>query len=191
MKFAHRPTALPFVQIISIEHRPETSRTAARAAIRLALRELMAEQYALYTDQVVVVSVPGAAPRLLLDGRPILGGLSFSHDGQHSYAAFNETGQVGVDLMRVQDVPDWETLARDYLGPKVQQRLQTISEQQRARSFAQEWTRREAMLKSAGLALSEWTELPGTFDVLPIEAPAGYVAAAAIYDARQPPATGR
>jgi 4'-phosphopantetheinyl transferase len=196
MKFDHRPTegmmhTLPFVQIISIEHPPETSRTAARAAIRMALRELMAEQYGLHTDQVLVVSVPGAAPRLLLDGRPILGGLSFSHDGQHSYAAFNETGQVGVDLMRVQEVADWEILARDYLGPAVLQRLQSIDEQLRGRSFAQEWTKREAMLKSTGLALSEWTELPGTFAVLPVEAPEGYVAAAAIHDARQPPAAGR
>ena len=170
---------LPHVQVISVAHPPATTRSAARAAIRLALRELVADLFHLALDQVLVVTTPGAAPRLLLDGRPVLGGISFSHDGEHSYAAYHDMGPVGVDLMRVQPVPDWEALARDYLGPAVLQQLQSLDDGQRPRRFAQAWTEREAVLKSAGLALAEWLELPGKWDVLPVEAPDGYVAAVA------------
>ena len=59
---------------------------------------------------------PGSAPRLLIDGEPSAIGLSISHAGALSVAAFNPAGAVGIDLMEVQDVSDWARVAHDYLG---------------------------------------------------------------------------
>jgi 4'-phosphopantetheinyl transferase len=53
-------------------------------------------------------------------------------------------------------LPDWENLARDYLGPDALVRLQNASAKERPDVFAQEWTHMEAVLKCAGWGLREW-----------------------------------
>lgn len=130
------------------------SRTEARQRIRLAVREAVAQWLGTDIDDVSVASQPGQAPRLLLTGRAAW--LSISHDEGLSLAAVHLHGPVGVDVIRVQEIADWQALARDYLGPDVAAQLGACPHDQRPLALAQAWTAREAGLKCAGRALDEW-----------------------------------
>ena len=133
---------------------PPPSRMEARVRLRQAVREAAAQWLKLDIKAISVESTPGAPPRLLLAGRAT--GLSFSHDEGLSLAAIGLHGAVGIDVMRVQDIPDWFILARDYLGPQVVQELAACPAALRPAALAQAWTAREAALKCAGLPLAEW-----------------------------------
>jgi len=130
------------------------SRVEARAGVRLAVREAAAQWLSMDVDTILVQSNPGQAPRLQLPGRTL--GLSISHDEGLSLAAIHLHGKVGLDVMRVESIPDWEIVARDYLGPQVVQALAACSAMERPLALAQAWTAREASLKYAGLQLAEW-----------------------------------
>ncbi|WP_317204052.1 4'-phosphopantetheinyl transferase family protein [Janthinobacterium sp.] len=134
----------------------------ARARLRLALREALAAVLHIPLEQIVVASTPGQAPRLTLAGAPA--GLSLSHEEGLSLAAVNLKGAVGVDLMRVQDLPDWRAVAHDYLGPALAGTLAREASERRALAFARAWTAREAALKCAGMALLEWTPATAALD---------------------------
>ncbi|WP_332859057.1 4'-phosphopantetheinyl transferase family protein [Janthinobacterium svalbardensis] len=156
---------------------PPPSRMEARAHLRQAVREAAAQWLQLDIEAISVESTPGAPPRLLLAGRAA--GLSFSHDEGISLAAIHLHGAVGIDVMRVQDIPDWANLARDYLGSEVTKELAACPDTQRPLALAQAWTAREAALKCAGLPLAEWNGAAPAcrWQALPLPAP--YVASLA------------
>ncbi|WP_426076180.1 4'-phosphopantetheinyl transferase family protein [Janthinobacterium sp. PSPC3-1] len=129
-------------------------RTEARQRTRLAVREAVAQWLNIAIDGISVQSQPGHAPRLLLAGRAAW--LSISHDEGLSLAAVHLHGPVGIDVMRLVEIPDWFAVATDYLGPQVAQSLAACAEAQRPLALAQAWTAREAALKCAGRALGEW-----------------------------------
>ncbi|KAB8064628.1 4'-phosphopantetheinyl transferase family protein [Janthinobacterium violaceinigrum] len=153
-------------------------RAEARLRIRAAVREVAARWLKMDIDAISLESTPGAPPRLLLAGRPA--GLSFSHDDGWSVAAVHLHGTVGIDVMRVQDIPDWRQVARDYLGPQVTQELASLPDAQRPLALAQAWTAREAALKCAGLPLMEWDGIALNCNVLHIALEDGFVAMLAI-----------
>lgn len=134
-------------------------RNEAREHLRAALRELLAALLQQPAVTLPLVSQPGQALVLDLPGRRI--GLSVSHAPGLSVAAVHRHGAVGVDVMRIADgadwMPDWETVARDYLGPQAQARIANVTTDQRPYAFAREWTALEACLKYLGMALTEWT----------------------------------
>ncbi len=146
-------------------------RAEARLRIRAAVREAAARWLNLSSKAISLESTPGAPPRLLVAGRPA--GLSFSYDDGWSLAAIHLHGAVGIDVMRVQDVPDWANLARDYLGPQVAEELAACPDAQRPLRLAQAWTAREAALKYCGLPLAEWNGAAPTcrLQALPLPAP--------------------
>ncbi|WP_343729766.1 4-phosphopantetheinyl transferase [Duganella sp.] len=131
------------------------TRDAARRQIRLASRAALAAALCVPASDIEIISPPGTAPRVLLAGRESRIGCSFSHEADYSLAAINLQGPIGADLMYVQDIPDWPSVARDYLGPRAAVR-RTPAE------YTQLWTQREAALKCHALQLSEWqADLPG------------------------------
>ena len=152
-------------------------RTEARQRIRAAVRTAAAQWLNLAIDAITLESMPGQPPRLLLAGRAA--GLSFSHDEGLSLAAISLHGAVGIDVMRVQEIPDWANLARDYLGPQVAQELAACPAALRPAALAQAWTAREAALKYSGLQLAEWNGAAPAcrWQALPLPAP--YVASLA------------
>jgi 4'-phosphopantetheinyl transferase len=77
----------------------------------------------------------------------------------------------------VQDVPDWDRVALDYLGPQVRDMLAGLDPACRADAFAQAWTRREAQLKCLGLSLSEFIPLTEKFSEHLPELPCAYAGA--------------
>jgi 4'-phosphopantetheinyl transferase len=135
---------------------PQTQqRDAARAAVREALRALLADYLGCAPDAVPLVSIPGQPLRLDLPGA--LPGISVSHDAGISLIALDTRGVPGIDVMRMEDVPDWREVAGDYLGAAACRQIAASAPHQRSQVFATAWTRMEARLKCLNLALDEWT----------------------------------
>jgi 4'-phosphopantetheinyl transferase len=141
-------------------------RGAARARVRVALREALGQLAGLAPDAILLQSTPGCAPAVSYPGREQAApGVSISHDEPLSLAAIHLHGAVGVDLMRVQAIPDWRAVARDYLGPHATALLEALPVADRAAAFARAWCAHEARLKCHGLQLAEWTpRLAGQLD---------------------------
>lgn len=168
------------VFVLATASPPGDQRPAARARIRLALREAIAQWSGRDVDSVTLAAIPGQAPRVLLDGAASRFGLSISHAEGLSVAAIRDGGALGLDLMTVTDLPDWRQVARDYLGCAVAEMLAATAPAARAAAFARAWTAREAQLKCLGLALGEWAALPVPCRCLPLALPAGMVGTLAL-----------
>jgi 4'-phosphopantetheinyl transferase len=187
------PGALPAAHdgliVIGIAVPPGERREAARERIRLAVRQAAAQLSGLAQEQIELASQPGQAPQLRLTsaGATSTAGLSISHEDGLSLAAINLHGAVGIDLMRVQDVPDWQAVARDYLGDAVAGALAQLPPEARALAFARAWTAREAGLKCEGLPLAEWTALPcaARWRRLELALPAGLCGALVVKESTQ------
>lgn len=136
--------------------RTETRRDTARVQVRQAAREALAAALHRPLGDIGINSTPGSPPRITLAGDACAIGCSFAHEDAYALAAINLHGTIGVDLMRVQDIPDWQAVARDYLGPAASATLLAASAAERPRAFARAWTRREAALKRSGQQLAEW-----------------------------------
>lgn len=151
--------ATPALAVIRIATPDTEMRQAARVHTRAAVRNLLAAVLQQPAATLPLISQPGQA--LMLDQPGTHIGLSVSHAPGLSVAAVHRHGAVGVDVMRTGDgadgMPDWETVARDYLGPAAQRRIAQATPGQQALAFARAWTAHEARLKCLGLALTEWT----------------------------------
>jgi 4'-phosphopantetheinyl transferase len=139
---------------------PDTAiRDVARDLVRQALREALGVLLECPPNAVRLVSQPGQPLRLDTPGPQI--GLSVSHERGLSLAAIHAGGAVGIDLMRVEQrsdwLPDWEPVARAYLGHQAHDRIARQPPPNRPQSFAREWTRLEACLKCRSLPLQEWS----------------------------------
>jgi 4'-phosphopantetheinyl transferase len=154
------PTPQDGLFAILIDTSAAPQRDAARRQIRLAARGALAAVLHLPTTDITIASTPGTPPHILLAGVESRIGISFSHEDGYALAAINLHGTIGTDIMRVQDIPDWQTVARDYLGPAIAAALKTTTN--RPLAFTQAWTQREAALKCHAQQLSEWqAALPG------------------------------
>lgn len=131
-------------------------RDAARRLIRQATREALAAVLGMPAEDIAIVSTPGTPPQILLAGRATTVGISFSHDGPYALAAVNLRGRIGADIMQLQDIPGWHTVAHDYLGPATAAAVQARPPEERPRAFTSAWTQREAALKCHAQQLSEW-----------------------------------
>jgi 4'-phosphopantetheinyl transferase len=129
-------------------------RDDARRQIRQAAREALAAVLRMPTADITIASAPGTPPHVLLAGVGSHIGISFSHEDGYGLAAINLHGPIGADIMGVQNIPDWQTVARDYLGPDIVAALQNTTN--RPLAFTQAWTQREAALKCHAQQLSEW-----------------------------------
>ena len=148
------------VVVVGVRGQPdrEMDREQARHSIRAALRAALAEHAGVAPERVGLHTVPGRAPWALVDegGAERRVHLAISHDEPLSVAAFRFDGPVGIDLMRVTDFPDWQAVARDYLGPRSAAALAALPAPARPAAFARAWSAHEARLKCLGLPLSEW-----------------------------------
>jgi 4'-phosphopantetheinyl transferase len=141
------------VHVIGVLDQPD--RACARRTIRAALLDALAAASGLPAARIRLCGAPGEAPYAFLDERRI--SLSISHDGDLSVAALRlDGGAVGIDVMRVTDIPDWQAVAHDYLGPACAAALARVPAPARAAAFARAWSEREARLKCRGLPLGEW-----------------------------------
>jgi 4'-phosphopantetheinyl transferase len=125
-------------------------------------------------------------------------GLAFNvaHSDELALLAITRTGEVGVDVEHVRDLPDWEAIAAAFFSPAEQERLRACPAEDRRREFFRAWTRQEALLKATGIGLGgldergpEWrltgepaprVPLGGPFRVFPFVPASTYVAALAV-----------
>jgi 4'-phosphopantetheinyl transferase len=148
---------LPGIAVIGIAGQADRDR--ARGAIRMALLAELGLLSGLPPERIALHAEPGEAPWALLDapeGRRLVW-LAISHDGELSVAAISLHGAVGIDVTRIIDIPDWQAVARDYLGPEITKELAKADPRTRASAFARAWSEREARLKCLGWPLAEWT----------------------------------
>jgi 4'-phosphopantetheinyl transferase len=141
--------------LLALDTPATTRRAAAREQARAMLRELLGAYLGCAPEAVPLDFQPGRQPRLDLPGSRL--GISLSHESGLTLAGLDPRGAVGIDLMRIEDFPDWQQLARDYLGDEACRKLAALKPVQRAQGFAAAWTQLEARLKCLGLALREWT----------------------------------
>lgn len=163
------------------------TRPEARQLARQALRQVLAGLLSIDAHRIGLPITPGQPQRVVLDTGPAIDATikhhqttapccSISHETGWTLVSISLDGPVGIDVMAPQDVDDWAALVRDYLGPQVAQALAACPPAARARALAQAWTAREASLKCAGLALTEWNTAPTlTCHSMPLVLPAGVV----------------
>ena len=142
-QFVEAPVAAAPVHVVGVRRQPD--RATARRTIRAAVLAALVEAVGLSSARIRLCGAPGEAPYALVDdGRR--GGarhvaLSISHDGDLSVAALRmDGGPVGIDVMRVTDVPDWQAVAHDYLGPACADALARVPAPARAAAFARAWS---------------------------------------------------
>ena len=173
-------------EVVAVGVAGQDERGAARAAIRAALRAALAQWSGAGPDAVALHAEPGVAPYAIIDkaGAARRAWLAISHDGALSVAAIRFAGPVGIDLMQVSPVPDWETVARDYLGPVSAAALAALPAAERDAAFARSWAERESRIKCLGWQLDEWraADEPALHACacLPLDLPAGYAGALAL-----------
>jgi 4'-phosphopantetheinyl transferase len=149
------PPGLPDPVVVGVAG--QTGRDAARRTIREALLAALAAASGLPPARIALHAAPGEAPFALLgDDAPRRAWLSISHDGALSVAAIGLARPVGIDVTRVVEFPDWQAVARDYLGPDIAAQLSSLPSPARPRAFARAWSEREARLKCLGIGLAEW-----------------------------------
>lgn len=150
----HGPAGLTVIAVA-------TPLTASRAEARQTLRHALQHTLAAFLNQpvsaITLLSSPGQPVRVQAIGKPVH--VALSHMPGLSVAAISRRGVVGVDVMDSppQELPDWASVARDYLGPHITAALCQQPPTERPAAFAQAWVRLEARLKCSGLALTEWT----------------------------------
>lgn len=91
-------------------------------------------------------------------GKPRVAGaprceFSLSHSDDLALIALADEGEIGVDIERVRALPDLDALARQCLAADELRALEALPTADRAFSFLQTWTRKEACLKALGLGL--------------------------------------
>lgn len=140
--------------------REQSDREAARLRIRAVLTAALADHFGIDAGRIALHSPQGVAPWAVvtLDAGDQRVALSITHDGDISVAAYCLSGAVGIDIMSIVPVPDWESVARDYLGADAARKLAARSEGERDAAFAHAWSEHEARLKCLGLQLSEWCD---------------------------------
>jgi len=170
--------------VLCITQPPGTTRPAARNSVRQALQVALGTWLDCPATAVVLHSAPGRPTQLHHPG--CQASLSISHDEGLSLAAIAPGCVVGVDLLITTALPDAQEclrLAHDYLGPSTTRTLTALPVAEVPTAFALAWTKWEARLKCAGLALGEWRQIEKTTRQTPILAtlalPDGYMGALA------------
>ncbi|MBV6319834.1 4'-phosphopantetheinyl transferase family protein [Duganella violaceipulchra] len=152
------PVPAPQDGLFVIDVSTSVERPRAREQIRSAARDALASVLGVDANEILIDSTPGQVPRITLAGAECAIGCSFTHEDGYSLAAINLNGAVGVDLMRVEEVFDWQAVARDYLGPEVCAELAATPAAEHTLAFVLAWTRHEAVLKYHGVQLAEWSD---------------------------------
>lgn len=165
--------------VIGLRGQPD--RASARLRIRAALTPALAADCGIDRSRIELHSPEGVAPWAVavLDAGPRRIPLAISHDRDISVAAYSFQGRVGIDITSIVPVPDWEPVARDYLGRATSRALAARPEDERDAAFARAWSEHEARLKCLGLQLDEWCEERAlalrACRCLPLSLPEGYV----------------
>lgn len=174
----------PEVWLLAVPGVQPQTKAQVRTLARQALRRLLSQCLGVAPQQVALVFVPGQAPTVADRWQGLALSISIGYAPGVVAIGLCAGGRLGIDLAVVQPLPDWEPLARLYLGDRVAQQLAEVAGGQRDQDFARAWAAMEARSKCLGLGLQEWSparelhlnaavleQLPVPPDALPVGAP--------------------
>ncbi|MBZ0106866.1 MAG: hypothetical protein K8H84_14715 [Sulfuricella denitrificans] len=130
----------------------ESLRAAARRLARQVLREVIGGLLALPAEAVPLIEGP-QGPVLEGAARDIR--ISLSYAGGWALIGLAEGRALGVDLVRIERLPEVEALARLYLPSASRHAVLDAPAGMRDARFAQGWAEMEARSKCLGLPLAE------------------------------------
>lgn len=116
------------------------------------LRVLLGRYLGLAPQQVAFRYGAHGKPMLASAGTPPIYFNAAHSEGVVAFA-FAASGEVGIDVERIRDIPEWETIALAYFGPRELSRLRVSTPEARRSEFFRAWTRQEALLKAHGIGL--------------------------------------
>jgi len=129
-----------------------SSRTAARQALRAALREVLSAWSGMAPERLPLQETSrGPQWQGLLAGCSL--DISFSYCDGEGWIALVRDGVIGVDAMPVQAIAEAEAVARHYFSPAMAAGIRAARDP--ARAFALAWTELEARFKCLKLGLAE------------------------------------
>jgi 4'-phosphopantetheinyl transferase len=126
-------------------------------AARTLLRRLLGDRLGLAGPAVRLGAGPWGKPFLLdpAAGSQLAPHLEFnlSHSGPLAVFAVAEQ-PLGVDIERADPDLEWPALAQRFFAPEEYRAISTLPDGDRREAFFACWTRKEALVKAAGLGLS-------------------------------------
>lgn len=138
-----------------------TSREAGRAGLRQQARRLLSELLSCYLQQPAqglgLGFEAGQQPRLAARWQGLSLSLSLSYCNELALVGLCPGARIGIDLAAITPLPDWQGVARLYLGPQAAASLTRLEPNTRARQFARDWAGMEAASKCLGSGLEEWS----------------------------------
>lgn len=107
---------------------------------------------------------------------------NLAHSETLAVYAFTRDREIGVDVERIRELPEWEQMAEATFDPRELAELRECPEDRRREHFFAAWTRQEAVLKALGIGLGgERREAAAAaYCVRPLEVAEGFAAALAI-----------
>lgn len=135
----------------------EAHRTQARIQLRAALTDVLSTFLECAPEHINLTHKSGQAPQknLCLSMPEIQIGISISHEQGLSIAAIYLDGDVGVDLVLIDNQIEWQAVAELYLGAQVSAEIAKVPASQQTAYFSLEWASLEARLKCRQRALIE------------------------------------
>ena len=128
-----------------------------REAARAHLRALLGAYLGMRPDDVPLHLAPGQAPRVDSPWRGLSLSISLSYAGGVALIGLCPGARIGVDLVEIVPMPDWDRVARLYLGPDAARRLANMNRADSENNFVLAWAEMEARSKCLGQGLQEWS----------------------------------
>lgn len=105
---------------------------------------------------------------------------NLAHSEGLALYAFTRAGEIGIDLEKIRELPDWPSVAEAAFSPRELAQLKAVAPERRRDEFFRAWTRQEAVLKAFGTGLG--ADVQGddkAFCVHPLHPAPGYAGALA------------
>jgi len=154
------PDLPPPGRFVLICVRTSRRRPEALNEVRAVLRRILAQWSRLSPDGILLRETPsGPVWQSELQDTEGLD-LSLSYEEGEAWIALSRGGLIGVDIMRLEAVPEAEAIAQIYFDPADQAALRQATDP--IRDFALAWTQLEARCKCSKQGLTEWSEASAT-----------------------------
>jgi 4'-phosphopantetheinyl transferase len=100
---------------------------------------------------------PNGKPALACEGAPNVVHFNLAHSDGLALYAFTRVSEVGIDVERIRDLPDWLRVAEAVFSPHELAQLRACPPERQRDEFFCAWTRQEAVLKALGTGLGGTT----------------------------------
>lgn len=141
----------PQIWLCQSDNRP------VREVARAHLRALLGAYLGMRPDRVPLHLAPGQAPRVDTPWQGLSLSISLSYAGGVALIGLCPGARIGVDLVEIVPIPDWDRVARLYLGPDAALRLAKMNRADSEKNFVLAWAEMEARSKCLGQGLQEWS----------------------------------